>query len=59
MVSPGSYQHSTGNCIANLIGWITIQNQNITAGVENISDTNTTVSLDGMASCCNLQRERN
>jgi hypothetical protein len=56
---PGSFQHSTGHGIANLVGWITTQNQNITAGVANSSDTNTTVSLDGKASCCNLQRERN
>jgi hypothetical protein len=33
--------------------------QNITAGVGNISDANTTVSLDGMVSFCNLQREKN
>jgi hypothetical protein len=56
---PGSFQHSTGHCVANLVGWITTQNQNITAGVADSSDTNTTVSIDGMASCCNLQRERN
>jgi hypothetical protein len=33
--------------------------QNMTAGVANISDANTAVSLDGMVSCCNLQREVN
>jgi hypothetical protein len=33
-------------------------NHNIKAGVANSSDTNTTFSLDVMASCCNLQRER-
>jgi hypothetical protein len=36
---------------------ITSHNQNITAGVANSSDTNTTVNLDGMACCCNLQTE--
>jgi hypothetical protein len=36
---------------------ITNHNQNITTGVANSSDINTTVILDGMASCCNLQRE--
>jgi hypothetical protein len=36
---------------------ITNHNQNITAGVANNSETNTTVILDGMASC-NLWRER-
>jgi hypothetical protein len=53
---PASYQHSTRYCIANLVRWITTQNQNITAGLANSSDTNTTVSLDGMVSCCNLHR---
>jgi hypothetical protein len=38
---------------------ITNHNQKITAGVANSSDTTTTVSFDGMASCCNLYRERN
>jgi len=44
---------------ANLVGRITNHNQNIAAGVANSSDTNSTVSLGGMASCCNLHRERN
>jgi hypothetical protein len=52
-----SHNHSSGHSIATLAGTITIHNQNTTAGVANSSDTNTTVSLDGMASCCNLQRE--
>jgi len=52
------HSHSTGHSIATLAGTITNHNQNATAGVANSSDTNTTVSLDGMASCCNLQRER-
>jgi hypothetical protein len=56
---PGSYQHSRGNCIGNLVALITIQNENITAGLANSSDTNITFSLDGMVSCCNLQRGRN
>jgi len=56
---PGSYHHSTGHSIDSLVGWITTQNQNITEGLVNNSDTNTTVSLDGMANCCNLHRERN
>ena len=30
----------------------------MTAGVANNSDTNTTVSLDGMASCCIVQGEK-
>jgi len=52
-------QHSLGHSIAILVGRTSNYNQNITAGVANSSDTNTTVSLDGMASCCNLHRERN
>jgi len=54
---PGSYHHSAGHSIDSLVGWITTQNQNIT-GLANNNDTNTTVSLDGKASCCNLHRER-
>jgi hypothetical protein len=53
-----SHKHSSGHSIATLAGTITNHNQNITAGVANSSDTNTTVSLDGMASCCNQHRER-
>jgi len=55
--SSGSHLHSSGHSIATLAGRTTNHNQNITAGVANSSDTNTTVSLDGMASCCNLNRE--
>jgi hypothetical protein len=36
--------------MATLTGTITNHNQNITAGVANSSDSNTTVSFDGMAS---------
>ena len=54
-----SHQHSSGHSIATLAGCITNNYQNITAGAANISDTNTTVSLDGLASCCNLHREMN
>jgi len=43
----------------NLVGRITNHNQNTTTGVAKSSYTNSTVSLGGMASCCNLQRERN
>jgi len=53
-IPPESHQHSSGHSIATLAGLITNHNQNITAGVANSSDINTTVSLDGVASCCNL-----
>ena len=56
--STGSCLHSTGHSNVTLARTITNHNQNTTTGVANTSDTNTTVSLDGMASCCNLQRER-
>jgi len=46
-----SYSRSTPILITN-------HNQDMTAGVANSSDTNTTVRLDGMASCCNLHRDR-
>jgi hypothetical protein len=36
---------------------MTNHNQNMKAGVAN-SSHNTTVNLDGMAKCCNLQREK-
>ena len=55
---PVSHLHSSGHSIATLAGRINNHNQNIRGGVANSSDTNTSVSLDGMASCCNLQRER-
>jgi hypothetical protein len=45
-----SQWHSAGHIIATLAGTITNHNQKITAGVANSSDSNTTVSLDGMAS---------
>jgi hypothetical protein len=51
--------HSSGHSIAILAGTTTNHNQNTKAGVANSSDTNTTDSFDGMASCCNLQRESN
>jgi len=54
MVSPESHQHSSRHSIATLAGCITNHNQNITAGVANSSDTTTTVSLSGVAICCNL-----
>jgi hypothetical protein len=54
---PGSHRHSSGHSIATLTGRITNQNQNVTAGVANSSDTTTTVCLDGMASCYDLLRE--
>ena len=56
---PGSHRHSSGHSIATLAGTITNHNQNIRTGVANSSDTSITVSLDGMASCCNLHREKN
>ena len=55
---PCSHLHPSGHRIVTLAGRITNHNQNTTAGVANSSDTNTTVSLDGMASCCDLHRER-
>ena len=56
--STGSCLHSTGHSNVTLARTITNHNQNTTTGVANSSDTNTTVSLDGMEICCNLQRER-
>jgi hypothetical protein len=56
---PASHLHSSGISIATLAGTITNHNQNITAGIANSNDTNATVSLDGVASCCNLERESN
>jgi len=54
-----SHRHSSGHSTATLAGTITNHNQNATAGVVNSSDISTTFSLDGMARCCDLQRERN
>ena len=54
-----SHWQFSGHNIATLAGMVSNTIQNITADVANSSDTNTTVSLDGMASCCNLHRERN
>ena len=48
----GSHLHFSGHRFASLPGTITNH-------VANSSDTNTAVSLDGMASCCNLHIERN
>jgi hypothetical protein len=50
----GSHRHSSGYSISTLAGRITSRNQNMTAGVANSSDTNTTVNLDGMARFCNM-----
>ena len=55
---PCSHLHPSGHSTATLAGRITNQNQNTTAGAANSSDTNNTVRLDGVASCWNLQRER-
>jgi hypothetical protein len=46
-----------GHSVATLAGTITNHNQN-TTDVANSSNTNTTTSLDGITSCCDLQRER-
>jgi hypothetical protein len=54
MYLPGSYLHSSGHSIATVAGRITKHNQNATAGVANSSNTNTRVSLEGMAKYCNL-----
>jgi hypothetical protein len=51
--------HPSGHSVTALVCWNTNQNQNITAGEANSSDTNTTVSLDAMAIRSNLHRERN
>jgi microcompartment protein CcmL/EutN len=50
------HSHSSGHSFAILTGTITNHNQHITAGVASSRDTNTTVSLEVMASC-NLQIE--
>jgi hypothetical protein len=55
---PMSHSHPSGQSIATLVGTITNHSQNITAGVANSKDSNSTVRLDGMASCCKLQREK-
>jgi hypothetical protein len=47
---PLSHLQFSGHSIATLAGTITNHNQNIRAGDAKRSDTNTTVSLDGMAS---------
>jgi len=49
-----SYTHIPQDSIATLSGRIANHSQNIKTG----SDTNTTVSLEVMASCCNLHTER-
>jgi hypothetical protein len=56
---PGAHLHPSGHNLAALARTITNHNQNMTAGVATSSDTNTTVSLDGMSSCCNLHTESN
>jgi hypothetical protein len=59
MKSPfNSHLHSSEQFVTTLAGRITNHNQNITTGVATSNDTNTMTSLDGMASCCNLHRER-
>jgi hypothetical protein len=52
------HSHPSGHSAATLAGTITNRNQYTTAGVANSRDSNTTVSFDGLASCCNLERER-
>jgi hypothetical protein len=54
----GSHSHPSGLPTADIAGRITNHNQNITADVANSSDSNRTMRVDGMASGCNLQRER-
>ena len=59
-----THKYVSEHIIATLASTITNHNQNIKAAFANSNetnnrDTNTTVSLDGMASCCNLHRERN
>jgi len=56
--SPIPHQHFSGHSIATLAGRITNHNQNVTAGNANSSNTNTTVIRDGIANCCNQQRQR-
>jgi hypothetical protein len=51
-----SHLHSLGHDIDSVVGWIINHIQNITTGVANSSDTNTTVSLVDMASFLDLQR---
>jgi hypothetical protein len=51
--------HSSGQRSATLAGRINNHNQKIKTAVANNSNSNTTVSFDGMAKCCNLQKERN
>jgi hypothetical protein len=55
---PMSHLHSAGHSIATVAGQITKHNQYRRAGVANSSNTKVTISRDGMASCCDLQRER-
>ena len=52
-----SHVHPSGQFITTLAFTITNHNQK-TAGVAKSIDTNSIVSFDGMASCCNMQRER-
>jgi hypothetical protein len=56
--SPVSQLHSSGHPIATVAGRITNHNQDIAADVANSSDTNSTISVEGMAGCCNLRREK-
>jgi hypothetical protein len=58
MYPSAAHLNSSGHTISNLVVKFTNHNQNITAGVVTSSDNKTTVSLDGMVTCCNLQRER-
>jgi hypothetical protein len=53
-----SHLHSSGPNSSNFTGKISNHNQNITAGVVSSSDTKTTVTLDVMVTCFNLQRKR-
>jgi hypothetical protein len=48
-INPVSHWHSSEHNIATLADKINNHNHNLKAGVVNSSDTNTTISLDGMA----------
>jgi len=49
------HRQFSGHNIATFTGTITNHNQDIKTGVAKSSDINITVSLDDIASCCNLQ----
>jgi hypothetical protein len=56
LLPPGSHQHPSGHRHATLAGTISNQAQNIST-VDLRSVTNTTLTLDGTTTCCNLHRE--